>query len=135
YLPRVEGSLTVTAVIPTDTLPKGTETVLIVDDESMVREIATRILREQGYRVLEARNGAEALHIQSEWKGKIDLLLTDAVMPLMGGKELADRLQKIRPEIRVLFMSGYTEDVIHQEKILEPNVTLLSKPFSTAELS
>lgn len=134
YLPRVVGIPAARMLIPQDSLPGGTATVLIVDDEPMVRDIAARILKEHGFRVLEAKNGADALLVQNEWSRGIDLLLTDAMMPLMGGKELADRLKKLRPEIRVLFMSGYTADVIQEESILDSSVPLLSKPFSAADL-
>lgn len=135
YLPLVNATPSAPISVPQAQQPKGTATVLVVDDEPMVRAIAVRVLRKEGYRVLEAKNGAEALLVQNECEGAIDLLLTDAMMPLMGGKELADRLRKVRPAIKVLFMSGYTQDVIVQEGIIEPNVALLTKPFTAISLS
>lgn len=134
YLPRLQEAAIIEESVPQADLPSGTETVLLVDDEQMVRDIAARVLRSHGYRVLEASNGAEALHVHSEWGDAIDLLLTDVVMPLMGGKELAQRLQQLRPEIKVLYMSGYTQNVILQQGALRPDVTLITKPFTSSDL-
>jgi PAS domain S-box-containing protein len=134
YLPRLREAPILEEAIPWDDLPSGTETILLVDDEPMVRDIAARILRSQGYRVLEASNGADALHIQSDWEGSIDLLVTDVVMPLMGGKELAQRLQQSRPDIKVLYMSGYTHNVILRQGVLKPDVALITKPFTSSDL-
>ena len=134
YLPHIREEIPHRAAKLPDDLPEGTETVLLVDDEPMVRDIAARTLRAQGYRVLEASNGAEALHLQSEWKGEIDLLLTDVVMPLMGGKELAQRLQELHPNLKVLYMSGYTQNVVLQQGVLKPGILLLTKPFTASGL-
>ncbi len=92
-------------------LPGGTETLLLVEDEAAVRSSARRLLERQGYSVLEARHGADALRIVEESGRPIDLVVTDLVMPEMGGKELAERLRAHRPGLKVLFMSGYTEKV------------------------
>ena len=109
YLPRTEGP----ASLPPDTekgpLPRGTETVLLVEDEPPVRRVALRTLRAQGYRVLEASDGDEALARALSHTGPIHLLVTDVVMPRMGGIELAQRLRALRPETRVLHVSGYVE--------------------------
>ncbi len=134
YLPRVHDKARVESVLIQDNLPAGTETILLVDDEPMVRDIASRTLRNYGYRVLEASNGAEALHLQGEWPGSIDLLVTDVVMPLMGGKELAQRLQSLNPKLTVMYMSGYTQNVVLQQGVLKEGVVMLIKPFNSASL-
>lgn len=134
YLPRLQAAPIIEKAIPQKHLPSGTETVLLVDDEPMVRDIAAKVLRSHGYQVLEASNGVDALHIQSEWKGAIDLLVTDVVMPLMGGNELAQRLQQSRPDLKVLYMSGYTHNVILKQGVLKPDVALLTKPFISSDL-
>ncbi len=136
YIPRVQTPAHITSapLLPSRNLPVGSETILLVDDEPMVRDAAARILREHGYEVLEAGTGSEALHIATLWQNPIHLLLTDVVMPLMGGKELAERLHSFRPEIRVLFMSGYTQNTILQSGILNPGIQLLTKPFSASSL-
>ena len=110
----------------------GTETVLLVEDEAMVRELAVMTLRERGYIVIEAANGAEGLRVAGQYQGKIDLVLTDVVMPVMGGKEMADALRGSRPETKVLFTSGYTEDAIGHHGILLPG-QVLSAASSQAE--
>jgi two-component system, cell cycle sensor histidine kinase and response regulator CckA len=134
YLPRVlNPQLRETSHKP-ESLPEGTKTILLVDDEPMVRDIAARTLEAQGYRVLEAGNGAEALHRDSEWQGHIDLLVTDLVMPLMDGKELAQRLLERHPDLHVLYISGYTQNAVQQQGILMPGVNLLTKPFTVAGL-
>ena len=118
------------------TLPLGEETVLLVEDEEMVRSLATHILREQGYSVLEAANGVEALAVAEEYSGEeIHLLLTDVVMPEMGGRELADRLMTTRPRTKVLYCSGYTEDVFFNVGVLEHETAFLPKPFSPPALA
>jgi PAS domain S-box-containing protein len=137
YLPRVEENLdALGSREESDFLPKGSETVLLVEDESSVRNLAYRILCQQGYTVLEAANGDEALCIVQEPIGKkIDLLLTDVVMPKMSGKELADRIKTLRPELKVLFTSGYTNDAIVHHGVLAPGTHFLQKPFSFKSLS
>jgi PAS domain S-box-containing protein len=137
YLPRVEEDLdTLYGQDETDFLPRGSETVLLVEDEPSVRDLAHRLLSQQGYRVLEATDGKEALHVVQEHIGeKIHLLLTDVVMPQMGGKELADQLKLLRPDIKVLYTSGYTDDAIVHHGVLEPGTHFLQKPFSPKTLS
>jgi CheY-like chemotaxis protein len=137
YLPRVEENLDALDLREEpDFLPKGSETVLLVEDESSVRNLAYRILCQQGYTVLEAANGDEALRIVQERNGKeIDLLLTDVVMPRMSGKDLADRLKTLKPELKVLFTSGYTDDAIVHHGVLNPGTHFLQKPFSPKALS
>ncbi len=116
-------------------IPGGKETVLVVEDEALVRAALVRTLKEQGYRVLEAANGEEALHIAREHAGEIHLLLTDVVMPQMGGKELSERIAAIHPRIKTLFVSGYTDDAMVQRGILEPGIAFLHKPFTAGALA
>ena len=136
YLPRVEEE---TSTLPheddKDSLPQGSETVLLVEDELSVRGLALQVLRENGYNLLEAANGNEALRMAQEYAGEIHLLLTDVVMPQMGGKELADQLKSLRPDIKVLFISGYTDNAIVHHGVLEPNIDFLQKPFSPVALA
>ena len=136
YFPRVEEEMV--SIPQRDDLgymPKGNETVLLVEDEPLVRGLAIRVLRGHGYNVLEAANGIEALNVFQEHAGeKIHLLLTDVVMPQMGGKELADRLKTHRPGIKVLFTSGYTDQAIVQRGLLNLDFAFLEKPFSPSGL-
>jgi len=137
YLPRVEEELdTLHGQDETGSLPRGSETVLLVEDEPSVRNLAHHLLNQQGYKVLEAGDGEEALRVAQEHIGeKIHLLLTDVVMPQMGGKELAEKLKLSRPEIGVLYTSGYTDNAIVHHGMLEPGTYFLQKPFSHKTLS
>jgi two-component system, cell cycle sensor histidine kinase and response regulator CckA len=108
--------------------------VLIVEDEEAVRHLARRFLAASGYHVLMAANGGEALLTCERHDGPIHLLLTDVVMPQMSGRELADRLRLIRPDMRVLYMSGYTGTVIEHQRNGVGSMPLVEKPFSGAEL-
>jgi two-component system cell cycle sensor histidine kinase/response regulator CckA len=124
---------------PARTLPlvedgQGTETILVVEDEAAVRELVVRVLAAHGYRVLEARSGSEALQVSGQHSESIDLLLTDVVMPHMNGAELCEQLRASRPEIRVLYISGYTDNAIAHHGVLEPGTNLLPKPFSAEGL-
>ncbi len=112
----------------------GSETVLIAEDEDMVRTLTRRILESHGYRVLEARNGKEALEIAERHVGPLHLLLTDVVMPKMSGKELAQHLLESRPETKVLYMSGYSENLVSHQGILDAGVALIEKPFAEESL-
>jgi len=112
----------------------GSETVLVVEDEPVVRELAAKILRQRGYTVLDAAGGPRALQLAKEHAGTIHLLLTDVVMPEMGGPEVAQRLRAARPGTRVLYMSGYTDDVLAHSGVLESGTLLLEKPFTTLAL-
>jgi len=113
---------------------RGQETILLVEDEPNLRRLAQQYLEKQGYRILEAEDGAAALQIVSGHQGKIDLLLTDVVMPGMNGRELATQITAQRPEVRVLYMSGYTENAIGHDGLLEAGINLLQKPFSLPAL-
>ena len=108
----------------------GTETLLLVEDSDVVRRLLLEVLRRNGYSILEARNGAEALEIGKEFSGPIDLLITDMVMPQMSGRELAAHLAPMRPRMRVLLMSGYTEEAIVRQGVLAPGTAFLEKPFT-----
>lgn len=113
---------------------RGTETLLVAEDEEIVRDLICTSLREHGYKVLEARNGMEALKVANTHQGSIDMLLTDVVMPGMSGRELADRFVKKHPKGRVLFMSGYTENAIVHHGVLDPGTKFLQKPFRISTL-
>jgi PAS domain S-box-containing protein len=114
---------------------RGTETVLITEDEQNVRDLAAEVLTSYGYRVLVAADGREALQIAEGRAGAVDLLLTDVVMPGLNGKLLAERLRASRPELRVIFMSGYADEVIGQRGLRESGAAWLPKPFSPEELA
>ena len=137
YLPRADA---VTASRPSsryfEHLPRGREMVLLVEDEETVRGMAARVLREQGYTVLEAENGGEAIKLAQDLsEGEIDLLLTDIVMPFMGGRELADRLTATNVITRVLYTSGYTDAAVVQHGRVETGSEFLPKPFTPDALA
>ena len=136
YLPRVEEQviIPVNDDLPTD-LPGGTETVLIVEDEDILRNLCVRILEHLGYKVLQARNGTEAIVEVQGYGDRIDLLLTDVVMPGMNGSELATQLVLHNPEMKVLFTSGYTEDVISHHGVLAEGVSFIGKPYVPSSLA
>ena len=119
--------------VPYQRTPKG-ETVLVVEDEEALREVTKRIFTRNGYRVITAGSGPEALDIARGHPGEIHLLVTDVVMPHMLGKEVAEKMRAIKPGIEVLFMSGYARPVLASQGRLDPNVALVEKPFSEAEL-
>jgi len=136
YLPRVEGEVDKFASYGMEELSlQGNETVLLVEDEPSMRTLAARILRAQGYTILHASNGEEALRIAHEFTGKIHLVLTDVVMPEMSGNTMASRLEAARPGIKVLFISGYPKNAIVHHGVLNPNVAFLPKPFTADALA
>jgi PAS domain S-box-containing protein len=139
YLPRVPYpgerlAPPVTAVVETHKPEPGTETILLVEDEANLRYLARQFLEKQGYRVIEAADGAVAMQIVVAHEGVIHLLLTDVIMPGMNGRELAQRVSEIRPNVKVLYMSGYTENVIGHNGTLDAGVRLLQKPFNLRDL-
>ena len=136
YLPKVEGALDpLQRRGDSASLREGTEVVLLVEDEAPVLDLVAHFLRHQGYAVLEAADGEQALRIaEAQGKERIHLLLTDVVMPKMSGKELADRLKSLRPDLKVLFISGYTDNAIVRHGMLDAGVNFLQKPFSVATL-
>jgi CheY-like chemotaxis protein len=120
---------------PTIKTPKrGSETILLVEDEEAVRGLACRILERQGYRVIPAEHGRDAMEIATREAGQIDLVLTDVVMPGMNGRGLVERLAGIRPAIKSLYMSGYTDDDIIRRGFIEPSKSFLQKPFTSEAL-
>ena len=112
----------------------GCETVLLAEDEQLVRQLVAETLERLGYSVLAAANGVEALEQLDAHDGSVDLLLTDVVMPGMNGRELAKLVRERRPETRVLFMTGYAEDAVTSDGVLQPGAELLEKPFAAADL-
>jgi CheY-like chemotaxis protein len=136
YLPSAElGRQPVPSVAEVKVTPRGSETVLLVEDEEAVREVNRRILVRGGYAVLEARDGNEALRVAARHRGPIHLLVTDVVMPGMGGRQLAEQLSALRPEMKVLFVSGYPDDAVVEYGIREGEVHFLHKPFSPSALA
>jgi signal transduction histidine kinase/ActR/RegA family two-component response regulator len=137
YLPMVRdaASKTHASQRPEPETADGTETVLLVDDDDQVRVLARNILRRHGYVVLEASNGGEALLICEQHGATIHLLLTDVILPRMNGRQIAERLAVARPNMKVLFMSGYTDDAILQHGVLESGVAYLQKPLTPATLT
>ena len=135
--PQVEQPLDVTArPIQTGPLPRGTETLLVVEDEPSVKRLACRILKAQGYEVLSASNGQDALRVVREHKGSpICLVVTDVIMPLMNGKVMAEWLKTTYPNLKILFTSGYTDDAIRHNGVLKTGVEFLSKPYTPAILA
>ncbi len=137
YLPRVtetgEYTTTAASILPSKA-PHRVETVLLVEDEPNLRRMACQYLQMQGYKVLEAADGAAAVHICVAHNGSIDLLLTDVVMPGMNGRELAKRIVSLRPATKVLYMTGYAENAIVHNGTLDPGINLLQKPFNLQSL-
>jgi len=136
YLPRVAEE----AAAPEQerervTTLRGTETILLVEDQEELRRFTATVLRGQGYEVVEAANAAEALQLAERYDGPIQLMLTDVVMPGLNGEQLANRLRPLRPEMRVLFMSGYPENVIAHEGVLDSGVHYIQKPFTPYSLA
>jgi len=134
YLPRVEEEGKPLKDARLVDLPGGAETVLLVEDEDTVRNLCSRILGELGYQVIQARSGAEAVAVAGR-DDRIDLLLTDVVMPGMSGKELATQLVLRHPEMKVLFMSGYTDDAIVHHGVLDEGVSFIGKPYTPSALA
>jgi CheY-like chemotaxis protein len=137
FLPRatVEDELNAEIESTDETAAGGTETVLVVEDEPLVRSLAVRALQDQGYHVLQAEDGPAALTVSQANEGEIHLLVTDVVMPGMNGKELADRLSAERPGLRVLYVSGYTDHAVVRHGVLEEGIAFLSKPFDMGNLT
>jgi CheY-like chemotaxis protein len=136
YLPRVAAD---TDVLPVKTgareLHRGTETVLVAEDEELLRRLVTRLLSILGYKVLAAANGGEALLTCQNYTKPIDLLVTDVVMPGMSGRELAKKLTQVRPGLKVLYTSGYTDNAIVHHGVLDPGTAFIQKPFSASALA
>jgi PAS domain S-box-containing protein len=135
YLPRVNRIADAAPATQPDAAVGGVERILLVEDEDNVRTIAARTLRDAGYTVLEASNGEDALLVVADHLDGIDLVVTDVVMPQMGGRDLAERLLALRPDLKILFTSGYTEDGIVHRSVLDRGVSFLPKPYDRAALT
>jgi two-component system cell cycle sensor histidine kinase/response regulator CckA len=136
YLPRTikpeaQRSSCTAAVSPV----RGSETILVVEDDSVVRDLAVQILKAHGYEVLAAEGGPQAVELCQEYGRGIDLLLSDMVMPQMYGRELAEQLRAQRPQMRVLYMSGHSDDVIAYHGVLDEADVFLAKPFTLETLT
>jgi two-component system cell cycle sensor histidine kinase/response regulator CckA len=136
YFPRVEQPVDLPAIaIPTGPLPRGTETLLLVEDETCVRQLACEVLGAQGYHVLWASNGQEGLRVARQLKGeRIALVITDVIMPQMGGQAMAEWLQTANANLKILFTSGYTDDAITQKGVLQTGWEFLPKPYAPGTL-
>jgi PAS domain S-box-containing protein len=135
YLPRVDTEVESSSKPASDdSMPQGTESILIVEDDAAVRRLATTVLRDRGYKVHEARDGAEALDAIGAGQ-HFDLVVTDVIMPKMSGKDLSERIRATTPQTKVLFMSGYTDDALALHGVLAPEIVFLEKPFSPARLA
>jgi two-component system, cell cycle sensor histidine kinase and response regulator CckA len=136
YLPRIdEGAQDYKRSTEVEEVFHGTETILLAEDEEMVRNLAREVLETYGYHVLEAANGGSALLICERHQEPIQLLITDVVMPEMSGRELADRLSQLRPEMKVLYMSGYTDNAIVHQGVLDAGANFIQKPFAPQQLA
>ena len=135
FLPRIDKRLAPGLGGSGVSTGRGSETILVVEDQEAVRCFAVAALKQYGYPVIEASNGNETIAIAKAHRGPIHLLLTDVVMPGMNGKELSERLKRLRPNLKVLFISGYPADVIAHRGVLDAGVAFLNKPFSPEELA
>jgi two-component system, cell cycle sensor histidine kinase and response regulator CckA len=135
YLPRVAEAAAPAAQTPTPPVSvRGSQTILLVEDEELVRHLVEKVLKANGYTVLVAASGPDAERVATQHAGPIQLLMTDVVLPGLNGRQVAERLTAARPGIRVLYLSGYTDDAIVRHGVLEPGVAFLQKPFSPAVL-
>ncbi|HXM34637.1 MAG TPA: PAS domain S-box protein, partial [Pyrinomonadaceae bacterium] len=130
YLPQVDEALDAAVLDDAQPAPHGTETILLVEDEEQVRQIAQQILIALDYKVLAATNGHEALAVAQQYEGNIDLAITDVVMPQLNGRELIERLAPLRPNMKVLYMSGYTDDAIVRHGLMDERLEFIQKPFA-----
>jgi CheY-like chemotaxis protein len=134
FLPSVSDAVAVEGPAEMPVARPGGGTILLVEDNEQVREFTSTVLLQRGYEVIEAKNAEDALVIAKRQREHIDLLLTDVILPKMSGKALSDQVRLILPELRVLFVSGYTGTALTQQGILEPGVSFLAKPFSPNSL-
>src|SRR5207302_6652296 len=135
YLPSCRKPVSARAgITEADSMPGGSETILLVEDETAVRELASEFLKSSGYKVLEAQDGAEGLRFAMNYPDQIHLLLTDMVMPRMNGVDLAEKLRRLRPNLRVILMTGYTEFSEKKGEKMAHGASVLQKPFSRLTL-
>jgi PAS domain S-box-containing protein len=135
YLPPAASAEAESGASAAPRLPsRGTETVLLAEDEETVRRLAVRVLRRGGYEVLEAHDGEAALKVAEEHLPRIGLLVTDVVMPRLGGRDLAARLRALRPDLPVVYVSGYNEEAVHRHGVLDPGTSFVPKPFTADQL-
>jgi CheY-like chemotaxis protein len=134
YLPRAEGAATEATRIDPSFKKHGSATILVAEDEPPLLKLTCNTLRESGYKVLEAEDGARAIETAAQYEGDIQLLLTDVVMRGMNGRELADKMLSARPSIKVLYMSGYTDGAVATHGVLESGIVILRKPFTRKQL-
>jgi signal transduction histidine kinase/CheY-like chemotaxis protein len=135
YLPLIENTALAAETTPDQTAAGGRETILVVEDEESLRRLITLVLRDKGYRVLTAEHGLEALQLRAEHSGRIDLVLTDVVMPFLNGADLVTRLRQRDSSLKVIFMSGFNESAVIRQGVLEQESLYLTKPFSPNELA
>jgi CheY-like chemotaxis protein len=137
YLPACAPNLTSPRlpVASEKSMVRGSGTILVVEDEEALRELAAFVLRDCGYEVLTAATGVEGLAVARANLDRLDMILTDVIMPQMGGKEMIEQLQPLPAHIKVMFVSGYTDDALAEHGILDPNIAFLEKPFSPARLT
>ena len=138
YLPRAAAGAAGTAgTVASPAAPAigGSETILLVEDELLVRSLASHLLERSGYHVLQAGDGDEALKLAAEHAGPIHLLLTDVVLPRRSGREVAEELAGTRPEMKVLYISGYTDDAVLRSGVLAEATAFLEKPFTSVRLA
>lgn len=133
--PRIDQAVKSKSEEEAITMPTGTETILLVEDEEQVRRAALEVLKALGYQVFEASSGLQAIQLAEIYKDPIDLLLTDVIMPRMNGRDLAKQVKALHPETAVLYMSGYDDDIISNHGVLEENVRFLNKPFTPSKLA
>jgi PAS domain S-box-containing protein len=134
YLPTVKRPAESITIKPEKCVKGGTETILVAEDEDMVRKLVVRILENAGYRVLSARDGDDALRLYEEYADEIDMILLDVMMPKLGGREVMDRIQARRPQMPVLFSSGYSQNAVHTGFVISEGLRLISKPYSDTDL-
>jgi CheY-like chemotaxis protein len=136
YLPASEGTTRKPQELrAAETVAGGSETILIAEDEPDLRELTRIFLQGYGYNVLEAESAEQAIQMAGVFAGPVHLLLTDVIMPGISGRQLAESILSKRPQTKVVFMTGYTDDMVAQHRVLEPGVNLLQKPFSKVDLA
>ena len=135
YFPAAPAETDDSAPIKSVSAPKGKETILLVEDEAAVRTLAQTFLGRVGYNVLAADSGPAAIALWEQHRGHVDVLLTDVIMPQMSGGDLAHKLREINPRLKILFMSGYTDDMIASHGVLAGETQLIQKPFSSEALA